>query len=111
MNDDDFDYNPNELKSLRPDLRKKQFYCVKCRKEPHLWAHYGLHKGGREAGQIFSGEGIIHGYLECHGDREEIMITFSQAARYIESGEKIPVFDSVNHFKPEFLARPGGLLE
>jgi len=104
----------NDLKQYRPDLRKEHFICVKCHKEPRGWASTAYHIGGVGGqgfgGQVLSGRGVIHGALLCHGEEMEIMIEFSEAARYIESGEKIPVFDSVNKFPASRLIGGGGKL-
>lgn len=93
-------YDANELKKHRPDLRLAHLRCCKCRKKPEQLASYGLHVGGSDHGQL-SGKGAIHAQVKCHGDTEEILITFEDANRYIQSGELIPVFDNVNPWAKE----------
>jgi hypothetical protein len=93
-----FGYDHNELKKARPDLRKRHFFCVKCRKEPYKMESTALHVAGRVG--VLSGEGAIIGVLECHGERMSVGITFSDAQGYMSRGELIPVFDNVNPLDP-----------
>lgn len=96
----------NNLKALRPNLRQANLWCCKCRKQPDLWASYAMHFGGRD-GELLSGEGAIHGQVQCHGDKEEILISFEVAHRYMAAGEKVPVFDNVQRFEPSRIIKPG----
>lgn len=97
----------SDLRSIRPDLRRAQFYCVKCRKEPRGWASTATHIADPVTG-LPGGDGYIRGALNCHGETIEIAIRFCHAARYMENGEKIPVFDSVNQFKLHRVLGPDG---
>lgn len=99
-------YNPNELKSLRPNLRQAHWRCQKCRKQPDMWTSYALHIGGR-GGELLSGRGAIHGQIKCHGDVEEVLIPFENAHAAITSGEKLPCFDQGKPFEVSRIIKPG----
>jgi hypothetical protein len=100
----------SDLKSLRPDLRQRHLYCVKCRKQPYMLETTAMHKGGAD-GKPIAGEGIVLARVTCHGEREELAIGFIELAHLIESGEKIPVFDTVNRYEVKRIIGSGGFLD
>lgn len=108
MPDREINLNPasaNELKANRPDLRKKHFECVRCKKEPRGLQSYGMHDGGHD-GDILSGTGAMVCLLLCHGDTEEQVIPFKVIDGYIDRGEKIPAFDNVNRWPRSRIIKP-----
>jgi hypothetical protein len=100
----------SDLRSQRPDLRKRHLYCVKCRKEPHAMESTAMHRGTPD-GQGLTGNGVILARVKCHGELLELAIGFREASQLIDSGEKIPVFDGVNQWEPKRIIRPPGYIE
>jgi hypothetical protein len=95
----------NDLSTQRPSLRQAHLYCVKCRHQPYMLETTAQHAAGRNG--LPTGEGVLLARVHCHGEMEEMAILFSQLNVLLNSGEKIPVFDSVNRYELKRIIVPG----